>query len=399
MSMMAIGRANGIPKYRSTGAATLVTKSQPIIRAEATATVDDTLMQLRRNNLLAVPVYNSETAQYQGIVSVSDLLTYVAFFNFNSDGEISPRFENGTKPIGDLLGLTKESQTTWECALSDTIDDVLEPMSKGVHRLLIRVPINNNDNDTDNDVDKERDKDKDKKDKKKEKEKEKKDKKKDKDKDKDKEQQEKETSIDDFGESEVRLVTQSDIIRLFLSNFDTSSSSSSSSAAAATTTATATTTTTTSSPLSGLNFSISSPVKELPELVTRKIFDMKDNEVAITGFQRMANEGVSSLAIIDKDGCFVSNLSQSDLRGLTSNLIQRVRMPVLDFLKEAHQGAVPPVVGINEETPLCDVMTKMLESKVHRVWILDSNNKPTGVISMTDVIRLFYNNEINIPSA
>jgi len=109
----------------------------------------------------------------------------------------------------------------------------------------------------------------------------------------------------------------------------------------------------------------------------------------------MAREHMSALGVVDEKGELIANLSASDLRGLTSNLIHRLMMNVLDFLKESHRGNIPPVISVTDRYTVREIMTKMLAFNVHRIWIIDGYNmKPIGVMTLTDIISLFYKNEL-----
>jgi len=146
--------------------------------------------------------------------------------------------------------------------------------------------------------------------------------------------------------------------------------------------------------LHGLRLNVDRPINEL-HLEWGKVVTMKDSETAVEGFQRMARENLSALAIVDEKGEIIGNLSSSDLRGLTSNLIHRILMNVLDFLKESHRGTVPAVICVTDRFTVREVMTKMLAFNVHRIWVIDGFTlKPIGVITLTDIINLFFKNEL-----
>jgi len=107
---------------------------------------------------------------------------------------------------------------------------------------------------------------------------------------------------------------------------------------------------------------------------------------AIECFEKMTLEQVSAVAIVDEKNHVIANLSASDLRGITSSKLKLLKLPVCDFLKQVH--------GRNPTTPVCcptnallkDVLNQILEAKVHRSWVLNSNNQPISVVSMSDII-------------
>ena len=120
----------------------------------------------------------------------------------------------------------------------------------------------------------------------------------------------------------------------------------------------------------------------------------------MTAFKTLAEHSLSALAITDKhqDGKLVGTLSVSDLRSISGRaeiekLIEEMRnMNVSDFLsrvKESSLNRVTDLVTCQEGKTLEAVMQRALESKVHRVWIVDGDQRPVGVMSYTDMISLF----------
>lgn len=47
-----------------------------------------------------------------------------------------------------------------------------------------------------------------------------------------------------------------------------------------------------------------------------------------------------------------------------------------------------PVFDVHQETSLGFTIAKLLATKSHRVWVTDENHQATGVVSLTDVIRV-----------
>lgn len=48
-----------------------------------------------------------------------------------------------------------------------------------------------------------------------------------------------------------------------------------------------------------------------------------------------------------------------------------------------------PVFDVRPDTSLGFTIAKLLATKAHRVWVTDEHNQATGVVSLTDVIRVF----------
>jgi CBS domain-containing protein len=111
---------------------------------------------------------------------------------------------------------------------------------------------------------------------------------------------------------------------------------------------------------------------------------------ALFGFKEMSVESCYALAVVDASGKIIGNLSASDLRGLTPNNLQKIARPVMEFLATQHGTVTKPVTSSPDST-LGHIVELLVKNKIHRVWIVDPENKPTGVVTLTDVISTFVN--------
>eukprot|EP00030_Apusomonadida_sp_AF-17_P005891 a676594_640.p2 GENE.a676594_640~~a676594_640.p2 ORF type:complete len:332 (-),score=150.69 a676594_640:58-1014(-) len=125
------------------------------------------------------------------------------------------------------------------------------------------------------------------------------------------------------------------------------------------------------------------------------VLTMHSDQRALVGFRRMCQHDRSSIAIVDADGKLVGNLSLSDLRGLDRATFGDLGDPVLAFLAARAEGVVKPVVSVAPDASLGSMIAKMLSNKVHRVWVVDAENRPVGQVSMSDVIMRFA--DLTIP--
>jgi len=113
------------------------------------------------------------------------------------------------------------------------------------------------------------------------------------------------------------------------------------------------------------------------------------SQPAINAFIQMHKEHLSSVAVVDDKGLVVDNLSATDLKGLLRSNLPQLRSPVDAFLTYARGLADTPrdrLVSCNVNSSLGDVMKMIVKEDVHRVYVLDAQGKPTGVISLTDLL-------------
>lgn len=122
---------------------------------------------------------------------------------------------------------------------------------------------------------------------------------------------------------------------------------------------------------------------------------MHENEIAVYGFQLMVLNRVSAVGVVDASGALIANFAASDVRGMmsaTSSLLpESLSLPVHQFLlKQTQTNALRAPVAVSLDATLESVVKKMGLFRVHRVWVVDANQKPLAVITPSDILKLFY---------
>jgi len=110
------------------------------------------------------------------------------------------------------------------------------------------------------------------------------------------------------------------------------------------------------------------------------------SQSALDGFQAMKQSNIYAVGVVDENGTIVANLSAADLRGLKKENLDSLTKP--DFMKATNFKHKKPVT-VNSEDTLYDCMNLMSKHKVHRVWVVDPQMHPIGVVTLTDCIRAF----------
>jgi len=115
---------------------------------------------------------------------------------------------------------------------------------------------------------------------------------------------------------------------------------------------------------------------------------------AMDAFKVMHDQKVSAVAIVDHAGKLVGNISASDLKviGYDGALLSRLAYPISQFLKilstenkEAMQVEGP--IFVKPSSTFREVMEKLITMRIHRVYIVDHDHKPQGVVSQLEVLR------------
>jgi CBS domain-containing protein len=98
-----------------------------------------------------------------------------------------------------------------------------------------------------------------------------------------------------------------------------------------------------------------------------------------------------AVAVVDENGVLVSCLSVSDATALTpAALASTLSHPLVDFLTSVHtaRGSPTTPITIAQSTPhLGEIIDLMMKHRVHRIFSVDADNKPTGVFTLTEVAQ------------
>jgi predicted transcriptional regulator len=106
----------------------------------------------------------------------------------------------------------------------------------------------------------------------------------------------------------------------------------------------------------------------------------------IDAFSHIVETKFLGLAVIDEKGKLVNNISASDVKGLTKETFWNLNLPIEKVLNL--QNKLPPVT-CNADTTLGQVLQKLVDYKIHRIFVVDKENQPTNVITLTTIMKLF----------
>jgi len=280
-----------------------------LIKATNKATIQEVLTLLKTHNITSVPIYDSITREWLSFISALDIMGYIAFdIYFKRPTKEAVEFDinmpNLSKPVGDLIELAHHRSGL--CHPSATVRQILGLLAEGANRLLV---------------------------------------------------------CNDLSDENARLVSQSDVVALILTNFST-------------------------------------VPKKFHQNITQlrlfghrgtmlqKLVTISSQHSALEGFRRMFRQGVAAVAVVDESGVIVGNLSSSDIRDFDlEHLNDCADMKVITYLKKFN--LLREVVACSPTESLEEVIKKLINGKVHRVWVVNLKNIPVGLITMTDVINLF----------
>jgi len=122
----------------------------------------------------------------------------------------------------------------------------------------------------------------------------------------------------------------------------------------------------------------------------KELFTIKTTQNAITGLRHMLiRHELSALPVVNEEGKLVNTLSTSDFRGIRENNVKDTLSPVLEFVTLRRGKYDDQSISATVDETLTSVVDKLLIYRIHRIWVVDGKGKPIGVVSLTDVIKLF----------
>jgi len=111
-----------------------------------------------------------------------------------------------------------------------------------------------------------------------------------------------------------------------------------------------------------------------------------DDVNVVAALRYMRDYRVNGVGVVDKAGRLISNFSASDLLGLTADNFGLLVLSVKEYLTRIHGFSKPPVYCTQSDSVEL-LLLKFAMHKVHRVYIVDKQMMPIGVITLTDIMQ------------
>jgi len=115
-----------------------------------------------------------------------------------------------------------------------------------------------------------------------------------------------------------------------------------------------------------------------------KLVVVNADDSVLNSFQTLHDTGVSAAPIIDNLGNYVGTLSASDLRNVQESDFTSLLLQTAKFAEAHSSGGV----FCRWCDPIGQVIAQITTAKVHRAWVVDGQNKPVSVITLSDICRI-----------
>jgi len=126
--------------------------------------------------------------------------------------------------------------------------------------------------------------------------------------------------------------------------------------------------------------------------VPKRVVCISEDATALEAFRLMHNEKVSGLAVVDRDNRVVGAISPSDMKEIhfDGGEFISLYLPVSEFIGKSRKGdaTVPSRdISVTSSSTLEEVINNFANHRVHRLFVVDSNHHPVGVISISDLLK------------
>jgi len=133
-----------------------------------------------------------------------------------------------------------------------------------------------------------------------------------------------------------------------------------------------------------------------------KVISIEVNKTALEAFKLMITEKVSGVAVVDEQGKLVASLSSSDLKGsMDCNLFHDLYLPISLYSEKTlpdlfdKKNCTSPI-SCTLDTSIYELLHKLASNRIHRLFVVDSENKPIGVLSLCNIIAMMDHVDLEV---
>jgi CBS domain-containing protein len=118
------------------------------------------------------------------------------------------------------------------------------------------------------------------------------------------------------------------------------------------------------------------------QISNKTLVSVTTEATALDAFQLLIKHKLSAVPIVRSDGTLVGAFSHSDLRGMTSHNLTQLSLPIMEY-------SMKNIVTCPVNTSLKQVLDLLVKHHAHRVWVVDAEQKPVNVITLSDILAKF----------
>jgi len=115
----------------------------------------------------------------------------------------------------------------------------------------------------------------------------------------------------------------------------------------------------------------------------KPVFTTTQDVPLMDAFSLIQGKQVTGIGIVDNDGILIGSLSVTDITQSVGENVELLSFPVKVLLETFERR---PLITCTGSDSLNDVLEKLATMGVHRIFVIDWEGKPVGVVTCTDII-------------
>lgn len=125
-------------------------------------------------------------------------------------------------------------------------------------------------------------------------------------------------------------------------------------------------------------------------LIPGNVISLFETASLRAAFELISSNCVSGIAIVHLNGKLAGNLSASDFKGVTEENFVQLETPVSAYIKNQIH------ITCHRNTTFGQCLGLFRAHLVHRMYIVDGEEKPIGIITLTDIMKLVRGNLLRV---
>jgi len=113
---------------------------------------------------------------------------------------------------------------------------------------------------------------------------------------------------------------------------------------------------------------------------------VKSSQTVQEALKVLSDRNINAVAVTDADGTLLQDFSAANLRKISliiPSSCQKLFEPVGDLMATAE-----PIPAAPPTATLAEILALLSTSGVYRIWIINSEGKPSSVVTLTDILHL-----------
>eukprot|EP01082_Thalassiosira_pseudonana_P015735 g14142.t1.1.5e17418c g14142 g14142.t1 contig9:1264666-1265852(-) len=125
----------------------------------------------------------------------------------------------------------------------------------------------------------------------------------------------------------------------------------------------------------------------------KDVVKIADEASAADAFELLDSKRLSGIAVVDEDGKLIGNTSARDIKNAVCDAGKTgMDTDIISYLAQVRQSQIVkndryPTCHVHEDATVGHVVNLLAKTGYHRVFVVDEEKKPVGVVSFADIIK------------